>query len=402
VQELRLGGESMGHGRFAAFAALLVATATGCGGALDATGGADASTDGRVSAEVGDDAAEAGTRDVCGAFFDAFVACEVPLVPGGAILSPLAPASEVARIRGRYETVCAEVMALPGTVFTASAVAACTAAIQSEGCLSGEADPACSFSGTSTAGLSCVAALKEQCGEGCVLSTPTDAGTFTLRPPCPLSPIDDSNNNACGPRAICVSPAAPQIDGGPRPDTCIAVTIVGAGQGCAAYGELCDTGTYCWSPSGMGTDWTCTPAGNAGDSCPLEQVAAKLPVTGSCAAPLFCSVPDDAGAGTCQTPGGLGASCQHDSDCAAGLGCVPPTAPPPIATCRPVTFVAPGETCGGSLRCLQGDCIPSEEGGTCSAVIADGQPCQTNTGAPCDVYATCVNGTCTLGYPMCP
>jgi hypothetical protein len=310
----------------------------------------------------------------------------------------LLPASEVARIRGRYETVCAAVMALPGTGFTASAVATCTAAIQSEGCIAGETDPACSFSGTSTVGAACVSpATKDQCGDGCVLSTQTDAGTFTLRPPCALDPFD----TGCGAGAACVSPAAPQFDGGPSPNTCIALTVVGPGQGCAAYGDVCNTGTYCWG-AGTGPMWTCMPSGKAGDACPYE---GPLPVRGSCAAPLLCSVPDDAGAGTCQAPGGPGASCLQDSECAAGLGCAGLPTPPPRGTCQMVTFVAAGQTCdNGSVRCLQGDCILSSPyaTGTCPAVIADGQPCQTNGGAPCDAYATCVKGTCTLGYPMCP
>lgn len=185
-------------------AVVLVAMAIGRrGGSVDAIGGADASDTG-VSVDAGGDASEAGTRDLCGAFFDAFFACEDP-----PRTSPLLPASEVARIRGRYEAVCASVMALPGTAFTASAVAACTAAIQSEGCVAGEADPACSFSVPSAAGLSCIAA-NDQCGDGCVLSTPTDAGTFTLRPPCALTPFDNDGRGARAARPGSRGPARPR------------------------------------------------------------------------------------------------------------------------------------------------------------------------------------------------
>ncbi len=402
--------DKWGVGGIAGVVASWLVIVAGCGGSLShATGGADAGTDVGVAGEGGGgDASEAGSADVCGAFFDAFVACEDPTVPGDAIPSPLLPASEVARVRGRYETVCAAEMALPGTAFTASAVAACTAAIQSEGCISGEADPACSFSGTSASGASCAdPALNDQCGDACVLYTQTDAGTFSLRQPCALAPFD---TNGCGASAEC-NVAAPQPDGGYGTGTCIALTIVGAGQGCATFGTVCDAGTYCYSPSNTGTDWTCTPAGKAGDACPLQAgTTIRLPVRGSCAAPLFCSVPGDAGAGTCQAPGGSGASCEQDSECAAGLGCVPPAEPPRPGTCGTVTFVAAGQTCGGSARCLRGNCPPGGAGEptpTCPAVTADGQPCPTNGGGlpslgSCDAYATCINGTCTLGYATCP
>ena len=408
-----------------ALAASLLAMGVGCSSSSsNAKGGADASTDGGVSGEAGGDASEAGSADVCGAFFDAFVACggapnRGPFVPADTTLSPLLPASEIARVRGRYETVCAAEMALPGTGFTASAVAACTAAIKSKGCSSGESDPACSFFGTRAPGASCVDS--EQCGYGCDTFTQTDAGTFVQQTcgtcgaaaavgqPCALTPF---NTNPCGAGATCDF-GAPSIDGGtgPASSTCVANTIVGAGQSCGAGGQECTPGTYCYSPA-QGTPPTCMTAGKVGDPCPGGSSTGGPPqftVPGSCTAPLICTG-GDAGGATCQPPGGSGASCQQDSDCASGLGCVIATGGQPPGTCGTVTFVAAGQTCGGSVRCLQGYCGAGGPGGpTCPAVTADGQACPMNTmggppipSAACDAYSTCVNGNCTLGYATCP
>jgi len=398
---------------FGAIAASLLTMGLGCSSSSShATGGADASTD-----VVSGDASEGGSPDVCGAYFDAFVACGGPGNAGPftptANVSPLLPASEIARVRGRYETLCAAEMALPGTGFTASAVAACTAAIQSKGCIAESTDPACSFLGTRAPGASC--ADTDQCAYGCNTSTETDAGTIvqqacgTCDPaaaagqPCTLSPFD---TDACGAGATC-SLSPPSTDGGmsgPPSGVCVAVTVVGAGQTCGSVGQECAPGTYCYSPA-KGTAPTCMTPGNAGDPCPTISAIDPLGFPGSCTAPLVC-IAGDAGAATCQPPGGSGTPCLADGDCTSGLGCVITTA---TGTCGTVTFVAAGQTCGGSVRCLQGDCTPTIPGGTtatCSAVAADGQPCPTSNGPPvpgsCDAYAQCVNGTCTLGYGSCP
>jgi hypothetical protein len=42
--------------------------------------------------------------------------------------------------------------------------------------------------------------------------------------------------------------------------------------------------------------------------------------------------------------------------------------------------------------------------GTCPSVIADGQPCPdvTDPTTTCDTLASCIGGTCVLGYAGCP
>jgi hypothetical protein len=86
---------------------------------------------------------------------------------------------------------------------------------------------------------------------------------------------------------------------------------------------------------------------------------------------------------------------------------------PQTNTCKQaVKLVAAGQPCGtvGGVptECEAfGSCVydtPDPAVGTCHAVIPPGSPCDPTGAVLCDLYATCVNGTCKLIDPnlTCP
>jgi hypothetical protein len=203
--------------------------------------------------------------------------------------------------------------------------------------------------------------------------------------------------------------------------TCTALAQGNVGAPCDDLATICTTGLYCSAQT-----QTCATLGGTGASCGEGPHAPGWP--GGCAAPLSCvGLP---GMTACSS-GGAGAFCLGDSDCSAGLGCVPGPCSSNIArigcaasgTCAPITWLGPGTTCDGyRTRCLLGPCDinpggPSADGGalqgTCPAIVTDGQPCPPSggpgpyaSGPTCDTLAECFSpvpagmtgslGTCTL------
>jgi hypothetical protein len=84
----------------------------------------------------------------------------------------------------------------------------------------------------------------------------------------------------------------------------------------------------------------------------------------------------------------MGATCEQDLTCAAGLGCGLAS-----QTCGPITWASSGQACGDLVRCLVGDC----NDGICPSVIADGHACTVgDPSSTCDTFAQCQGGTCVL------
>lgn len=306
----------------------------------------------------------------CDGLFNVLLKCTIP---------SSYPASEVSRLQGRWGTLCSSLLALPGEGVTSSAIDACISAVGANGCSELSAGSgACAFtSGSLPAGSSCES--DSQCQSGACNLAGGDGG-FSLCGTCfPPSAIGQScMGHSCGTGAACV------YTGG-NGSTCVAVTLSDVGGSCDGQAKQCKAGLLC-----NGSTHVCAAPGAAGAPCNFDS---------DCASPLVC--PPSAGAATtCASPGQAGARCGQDSHCATGLGC-----DTNASVCGPVTYVGAGQACSGNTRCLVGSCPFSggpgggTTGGTCPAVIPDGQPCsnQSATGT-CDTLANCANGVCVLGY----
>jgi hypothetical protein len=292
------------------------------------------------------------------------------------------PASEVARIQARFDTLCAEALALPGVGITSSGLESCVSAIKSTSCgVLNVPHGACSFdTGSLAAGGSCVTDSQCQTGDCSAGVESPDGGIQTCGVCSAPVPVGGScaNGGSCGPHAICnyASTGA---------QTCVAITQVAAGGACNTAEEQCNPGLAC-NASGV-----CAAPGPAGTPCESAQ---------SCEAPLVCPIVGG-GPSTCQAASAAGGPCGSAVDCALGLSCDFST-----HQCTSVSWVAAGQACnGGSLLCLVGYCPSGNTGtsATCPTIIPDGQPCNpTDTTSSCDTFAQCTGGVCTLGYGSCP
>jgi hypothetical protein len=170
---------------------------------------------------------------------------------------------------------------------------------------------------------------------------------------------------------------------------CLPVTRGDAGAQCDGIQTLCKSGLTCNRAVGG-----CSTPGAAGAPCGD---------TSDCSGALVCPIPQSASTSTCQTAGQAGATCSADRDCAAGLGCDYTK-----NVCATITWVAAGQACSATARCLVGYCPSSPAGspqsGTCPTVIPDGQSCNsTDETHTCDTYADCLGGVCVLfGESSCP
>jgi hypothetical protein len=273
---------------------------------------------------------------------------------------PTLPASEVARLRGRFEQICQSGVALPGSGLTDGTLEACASAVESAGCAAGPVPAACNITGTLPAGAACNQDFQCQSG-GCFQSlTPGEAGASDSCATClPIAQLGQPCTTVCPPGATC--------DHSMATPTCVQVMLGDAGATCDGQALQCGTGLYCNNSA------TCAVLPAAGQPCTTN---------GLCAAPAACVGP------TCEPPGATGSTCEVDFTCAAGLGCGAAS-----QTCGAVTWASAGQPCGDLVRCLVGDC----NGGICSTVIADGQACTVgDTSSTCDTFAQCQGGTCVL------
>jgi hypothetical protein len=268
------------------------------------------------------------TSDPCGALFDA---------ENGGACGPVLPAAELARQRARFETICSDYLALPGSGITASALVACASALETTGAC--ETDPRapaeCQFRGTLPGGAACSDPL--QCASGSCVG---------------------GNNGACG---ACATPLP-------------AVTEGETGASCGSDTTPCTRGLTCDASS------HCAPLGRGGATCGTDA---------DCAIGFSCSHAKR----LCLPLATLGETCATNGQtCIPSLVCASAS-----HTCVAPAFVAAGQPCGDTSACLQGSCgYPSM---TCPTVVADGQACVQNATAECDTFAGCVNGVCTSAGP---
>lgn len=201
------------------------------------------------------------------------------------------------------------------------------------------------------------------------------------------------------------------------------------GEGACLDSIECKTG-YCAS-GGAGCTGNCTPfildygaACTVDESCgPMgycdgrtSQCAARslagaaCDAASRCAAGLYCEGGDaHGGAGTCRSPGQIGAACHGPyavgDDCAPGLVCDTSSSP---STCR--ALLAEGSGCAATSACRPGLGCRMAKGaatGTCTAWLdLDGACDPTLTGAcPSDAFCDTTLAVCTafgVGRPGIP
>jgi len=316
---------------------------------------------------------------------------------------PTLPASEIARVRLRYDEACRNQALLPGSGATAEALEACATALDAMACQAPYLLPlACNFRGTRAGG--------DACSDGVQCKSGQCKETQALTPGGPIGPItcstctdatdegdvgDACKDRGCRPGTICTIEDPPP----PMPTyTCKKIVAGARGDHCDLQAFLCADGLYC----AMQTN-TCQPNGDVGATC---GEGSHLP--GGCRPPLAC----DTTTFTCMSRT-EGASCHYDVECPPGLGCVGTgscsgNAACATRTCEPIVWVGPDEPCNDSTRCLVGYCTGSAPAGSefvgkCQTVIADGEPCnasQVGPSAPqkaCDTFSICFQQTCSIG-----
>jgi hypothetical protein len=168
--------------------------------------------------------------------------------------------------------------------------------------------------------------------------------------------------------------------------TCQTITFGGIGSKCTDQAKQCSDGSYCDLLTGK-----CVATIGQGGACTSIY---------ACTFPYVCTGKSGQ-AQKCQSPGGAGAACQGDDQCASDLGCSTKS-----QTCGAVSWASAGEACGDLTRCLVGSCPAMITQGTktvCPKVLADGAACGTSTAnETCDVEAECLGNKCVLaGLVQC-
>ena len=304
------------------------------------------------------------TTGACDAYFDALYTTNC----GGIV----PPAAELARIKVRFETLCLSVMTLPGSNYTADAIAVCASAQNTLGCGQLDLTPGpCSLpAGSLGGGATC------QTGAQCQSNNcSADTTCGTCAPVTTGSAAGQPCSGGCAAGTACST--AKQL--------CTPVTYGSAGAACDGTDARCNAGLVCNLALGK-----CAAPGGVGTAC-LNSFDCVADLT--CPGPMLGS--------TCRSPGQAGATCMKPSDCAVGLTCGSTN------KCAQVTWASAGQPCSDTILCPVGDCPTASNGvvgGTCPTVIADGQPCVSQTSsATCDTFAQCFDGVCHLGLGgLCP
>ena len=266
------------------------------------------------------------------------------------------PPAEVARTRARFESVCRNQFALPGSGITPVTLDVCASALDSSACeLPDGPPPECDFHGSLAGRAACTDGV--QCQSGSCAGTASvgpgeQVSPFTCGTCAPLAVLGATCGDAsCSANAICITQdttAASPIY------VCTALTQGGVGAACDGLTALCQPGSYCASATK-----TCNTLGHAGASCG----EGTGDWAGGCAAPLACV--NSSGGQVCSSGATTGAFCLTDFECATGLGCLPGPCSSSGArigcaesgTCGAVAWNAPGEACDGyAARCLVGSC----------------------------------------------
>ncbi|MFO0587217.1 MAG: hypothetical protein U0441_06755 [Polyangiaceae bacterium] len=249
----------------------------------------------------------------------------------------------------RLKDRCMGAIELTGAVVTPTDVQSCSddyAELTCDELLAGKKPSTCDVPGTKDDGAACAADV--QCKNGMCRS---------------------NGEGKCG---VCTTPV---VEGG----------------GCDNTNKFCGSGLYC------NADGTCHKPGPSGATCD-----AKNP----CASTLWCD------SGKCAKPAAAeGADCTGKDftscDGQQGLFCSPTT-----SKCVKAGVAKLGEVCGFDLAAntitgCEADtyCETDAMGkGTCVAKLAVGSSCTIDaaTGSSkCVSSAVCINGTCSLDYPVC-
>ena len=298
---------------------------------------------------------------------------------------PQLPAAEQARLLSRFEHVCQNQMALPGSGMTPAGLEACASAVEASPCEFFDLPTACAFYGSLPGGAVCNEGFQCESGQ-------CEASSFTV-PPGQIWPYRSCGTclPAAGVGQACAGSGTPVgcaanatcSGGDASASTCVPVTSGGVGATCDNGNKLlCNEGLFC-------ADGQCMPLADAGAPCDDEPNPPGNP--GGCAPPLSCV--GEAGTSSCSV-GATGAFCTQHMDCAPGLDCVPGPCPGgqvdcSSGTCGPVTWVGAGEPCDGfATRCLVRSCLlgPGPGGQMCPLVAGDGQ--SSDGGATtCDTFA---------------
>lgn len=326
-----------------------------------ASGAGGAALVGAVVAAVACSRGGSSSASTCDHIFDAVYDSQC-----GTTLAP----DQVAHARARYEQLCEEALAIPGTGETASWADACASALQAAGCRMQAPPQACDPPpGTLATGATC--ANNSQCQSLACTAMPgpggdggMNCGTCSAGVAC--------GNTTCTANQMCMSSI---VDGGSS-FSCVATTYVGAGGACGMGSEVCNPGLYCDYQAHV-----CTALVASGGACMGSE---------QCQWPFVCAAsPMGGNSGTCQPGAASGAACGGPS----GVQCAPTLQCDQTMHCAGITFVQPGQACGttGLTQCEVGQCI----NGKCPTVIPDGQACPM-PGTTCDWFAECTNGTCQL------
>jgi hypothetical protein len=169
---LSSGGDGAGGGGGASggqAGSTISITTGGSSGTIDAGGVGRGSIGGAGSGTV----MSSGGSAACDHYFDAqYLRC------GG----PVLPAAEVSRIRSRFQQVCTNEFALPGSGVTEASLEACASAMAASACQLPAGPPiACDFRGTLSGGAACTDNV--QCASG------QCQGTQTFSPEGPTAPV---------------------------------------------------------------------------------------------------------------------------------------------------------------------------------------------------------------------
>ncbi len=251
--------------------------------------------------------------------------------------------------------------------------------------------------------------------EDCVAQYPTYSCTdFRDNNPsgaCAPPPGTLEAGAACGANGQCISTFC-HLHQNETCGACTALPTVGAA--CTYTGD-CGRNLDCAIPAGA-TTGKCAALVSNGGSC----------LTGAnlCQAGLACVGDNETSAttGTCQPQANtVGAACDRsrktapNCDQELGLTCVPTAAASSVGTCKAMTLVGMGSTCGvlgsapitGEALCNAGGlCVKADSSdatGICLATAADGAPCNSDAtiGPVCLPPARCVPPTASSTAGIC-
>jgi hypothetical protein len=284
----------------------------------------------------------------------------------------VAPAT-LSSARTRYVASCVSALGLTGATRAADEVEACAKAVEAEACgVFPDFLPGCAQKpGTLGEGATCNVGAQCQsgvCDLGGAVGKPKGCGV------CSIPPAEgercDAERPLCAFGMGCVGTSA-------QSTTCKRVRYVDANATCNGVDLQCRPDAVCAQVQGSPSA-TCLPRAAAGQPCSEDAF---------CNEETFCK----SDTAKCTSRGKAGDACDSVTPCLKGFGCDKTT-----NKCAPLTFAAPGESCGGSVACLEGVCGQGTGAPTCPPVVEDGKGCLERAHMTCRAPAACVNDACVM------